>query len=283
MNILEILKENVSWAKYNGGWSHYQLEIGRMMFNYPSGFPTRKSVVEVLTEIEKIVDDKKNEKYWDFFCAVMIWGGIEEKNAKKVFGEEQKNKIIEKIKEIDILFQKKDDDCKNLKAAYNLFNNEINGLGVSFFTKVLYFLGLIHKENLSCRPFIYDSVMAKNLCYIYLKLENDIPIGDYSDVFEFKNFKFNIKNNIKRFNPSSEVEAYVKFCKFLHFLSEKTGEDVDNLDEKIFGVANAPQDKVNFRNLLLNDTELNSLIDRATEFIPEQKRQKKNNLKNNGN
>jgi hypothetical protein len=254
MSILEKIK-TINWTKFNGSWSPYQLEIKRIILNHPNGFPDRQSVIALLNDA-----DVSN---WDFFCAAMFWGGVSEENFNRMFIH--KLEITEKINEIIKIYSNQLDkdhtDWEKIEKSYFLLN-PIGGLGVSFLTKVLYFIGLKFKDNFSdYRPFIYDGVMTKNLCFIYLSIKNEgtnnLNIFNLDSALKIDSFQLNKnRKNISIMTPANDrgnnIDNYKAFIKFLYYLSEQTGKEIDLLDEQIFGV-NDKNDHKNFRNFMLSD------------------------------
>lgn len=111
---------------------------------------------------QMIMDLFQDGNYYDGFLCAMIWGNIGANLSGKkcftfVFGEDNKAQIEPKvISVIDLLLN------KDVAQAYQSLlwggTNKIDGIGDSFFTKLLYFAGGSICD-LNPQPLIYDSVM----------------------------------------------------------------------------------------------------------------------------
>lgn len=264
------LKESIvdkknNWRLFSNresSWSFYQEQLTYLMNKYPNGFLKRESIIQILPE------DPLDEQFWDFFIAIMIWGGRDEKNFNKY--KDQKDEIIQLVKETyKLLVKNLDINCEGFKVIFEKWK-KIKGIDVSFYTKVFYFTGLKIKSKFKegkIRPLIYDSVMTKHLAYIFLDyLCNDTQNENkgelysfYKRTFDLRNFQLTKNNSIKLMNPSKEYDDYVKYCEYFTNLSDYLGIDLDFLDEIIFGVND--DDDNNFRKFILNDqVRLNNLI-----------------------
>lgn len=263
------LQNKDNWIRYSDrvkAWSFYQEELCRIKCKYPNGFKIREAIINVLDE------NKLDETLWDFFVIIMIWGGRDEANFNKY--EEQEDKIKTKLKYTYSKFSK----CSKFDDIEEVFNSwqkeKITGLDISFFTKILYFLGLKFKENFKndIRPLIYDSVMTKNVAFIFLDFlyrnfntnnsEHFQLYHEYRHVLDLKNFAKNKSRNIKLMNPHRNFKSYKKYCEYLNDLSKKLDINLDELDEIIFGVNfNELNNKQNFRNYILNHPEFNKILD----------------------
>ena len=95
------------WAIYSertDTWSFYATELSRIKCNYPEGFMKRFDIINVL----KVPTDNAN--IWDFFCAIMFWGGVESDNFNKFKGQEKE--IVANIKTTIKCFSGKKPDIK---------------------------------------------------------------------------------------------------------------------------------------------------------------------------
>ncbi len=159
-----------------------------------------------------IINLFKQDKVYDAFLCAMVWGKIGlNVNSKKVFNsvfnEINKQNLESKLKNVvDYL---KSNDVKN--AYESLLNygdnpkdikgkNKIDGVDVSFFTKLLYFAGS-SIEGLSVKPLIYDSQLEA-LYYKILSMERRTkPRGsynrykDYCDLFEQARIELGLKTS----------------------------------------------------------------------------------------
>lgn len=121
-----------------------------------------------ITTREQIIKLFKKEKYYDGFLCAMVWGKIGtfqngREHFENAFSADRIN-VINAIKSVQGYIKKGEID----KAFNSMCINEANyipGLGVSFFTKVLYFVG----ASCDCaeKPMIFDATSIKILNRIY--------------------------------------------------------------------------------------------------------------------
>lgn len=121
--------------------------------------------------------------YYDGFMCAMIWGGIGNNIKGKaifnsVFSKTNKKEIVDKLKRVIRILQNGD-----VKTAYSTLQysgeNKIEGIGESFFTKLLYFAGA-KMDSLPIKPLIYDHIMDEAYNDILILTKSKIP----NDPFE---------------------------------------------------------------------------------------------------
>lgn len=123
---------------------------------------------EKVTTRKQIIELFKDGKYYDAFLCAMIWGNIGTyKNGRAhfeaAFSTNQKD-IEDKLKKVmEYLTAGKIEDA--FISMTKGKSNAIPGVGVSFFTKILYFMG--EASGLTIKPLIFDSTSVKILNRIY--------------------------------------------------------------------------------------------------------------------
>ena len=169
--------------------------------------------INKVTTRKQIIDLFKKKEYYDGFLCSMVWGNIGTfQNGREHFESAfsaNKEKVIDAIKgarehivkgEIDGAFVSM---CKNGE-------NYIPGLGVSFFTKVLYFVG----TSCDCRekPLIFDSTSIKILNRIYY--DDKVRIKAYQSCRHYQIFNqrmARISAELKLPTPG-HLEAFLFNC-----------------------------------------------------------------------
>ena len=218
-------------ARYQGRFNHL-LEI----------YPDYKSVFNELivkrnlsrTDVFKLF---KNDLYKGYVAA-MLWGGI---NATRpsVKGDKtgtttqayqafnySKDTILVKLRDV-----KSKIDNNRIHDAFESMlprrENQINGVGISFFTKILYFMT---SNNLGTRPLIYDN-WGRFMHIALLSEYKFINIGDFYQVRSWEG-----KTYLKANQP--ETELYMDFIKRMSdFCKDKEVgiSSSDKLEEFLFG------------------------------------------------
>ena len=121
-----------------------------------------------VTTRSQIIELFKEGEFYDGYLCALVWGNIGTyQNGRQNFNNAfsiSKEDCVKKISDIKLKIAKND-----IPGAFNSMcrgrNNCIPGLGVSFFTKILYFVGAT-LEN-STKPLIFDSMSLKILNRIY--------------------------------------------------------------------------------------------------------------------
>lgn len=166
-----------------------------------------------------------NSPFHEAVFATLIWGGLNRANLNR-FLEENIETIDTKIQ--DVKNTLKQCDKKDIESAFNSMlngrKNHINGVGVAFFTKILYFLSA---DIDGIRPLIFDkwtqTIHAVSLpedgkdWYVLSKTEN----GTY---------------NAPKFKTDSiRSKAYLDFVTKMHNLSKQIGVPSGRIEEYLFG------------------------------------------------
>lgn len=121
-----------------------------------------------VTTRSQVIKLFKKEEYYDGYLCALVWGNIGTyKNGRKNFNnafsisEKDCKTIIGNVK----LMISDDNIARAFNSMCSKGNNYIPGLGVSFFTKILYFVGASLDNNST--PLIFDSKSLKVLDRIY--------------------------------------------------------------------------------------------------------------------
>lgn len=161
------------------------------------------------------------------FITTLLWGGYHKGRYNK--GKEgrffeiisiNKSTVIERIKDVKSLLQE-----NKLSEAFESMlcgNNHIQGIGLSYMTKILYFLS--HNIDINPKPLIYDSVAQKIHCAILIdELKDGVKEWYY------------MRNNVLCLRKSY-YEMYEKYINDMDALATKYGIiSSDRLEEALFG------------------------------------------------
>ena len=165
------------------------------------------------------------EDLYKGFVAAVLWGGMHKymvtQRHFQTAVEQSPATVVEKLKRVKSLIDK-----SKLEEAYTSMTgggeNHIKGLGSSYFTKVMYFLGYGSKAKV--RPFIYDNFLKfshfalmfgrnENPFYFYVPVDDDLLYAEST-------------------NPA---EVYSHYCKTLTETAKELGiESPDNLEAWLF-------------------------------------------------
>lgn len=102
--------------------------------------------------------------YYKGYVSSMLWGGIGLRPSKKEYMNSAfsvpKTKIIEIIENLKNLLGEGNirDAFLSMSQSHKNKGNKIPGVGLSYFTKLLFFLG---NESMNVRPLIYDAQLQK--------------------------------------------------------------------------------------------------------------------------
>ena len=196
ITIVELISKRLSLQNFAEGL--YELSYnhlwGRKMYNENDVFnQLRKKYNETTLNRQLIVNLFKEENYYDGFLCAMVWGGIGSNMKGKdifnsVFSEENQTRICKKIeKVVQILKDESKASEERIRMAYLSLSdknmNGIEGIGESFFTKILYFAGA-GIDSLSLKPLIYDRHMREAYQKLTKQLgsqETEKPVEQYID------------------------------------------------------------------------------------------------------
>ena len=158
---------------------------------------------------QMIMDLFQKGNYYDGFLCAMIWGNIGANLSGKecftsVFNEANKSKIEQHLINVIDLLQNKD----VVQAYLSLSNggvNKIDGVGESFFTKLLYFAGGSICD-LNPQPLIYDRVMHGVYKEFQHKIGFQTPQGYVNEYMDYCT-KMDELRNLLSLPTAGHVEA----------------------------------------------------------------------------
>ncbi len=218
------------------------------------------------------------------FVAAMLWGGLGSdgrtvSHLEKAVAENKKADIEEKLKRVKDLLDAGEID-KAFKSMCPRGRNKIEGVDVSYFTKLLFFMGdaSVHSTVV---PLIYDKWGWHIHAAILLSQRQKEKVLDFFQVCAvLKKEKPSNKMGISVFLANSgnkRSQAYMSYIDLMqrqsHVLSEKLFPG--NLEQFLFGKARRGRDaraEDNPRNVLVNylNNELSKLYKEAEgEIITE--------------
>ena len=120
--------------------------------------------------LHRMAQDNDCYKHDEVFWLILRWGGIRARNAKRLVGDSDAIKVFTELREQNI----------DRFAAFDAFNKlPSNGLGISFFTKLIFFASKPFEKG-----YILDQWTSKAVNQLYSCAErpsrNVIPMkGDY--------------------------------------------------------------------------------------------------------
>lgn len=187
-------------------------------------YPEISSVVSTIDAelTREKVADYYNEDLYKGVVATLLWGGAH-RGPYSYFTsilEIGKDKIVASIEYLKELLS------NSIEDAFLLNNNKdyhINGIGKSYWTKIMYFLK--YYDNNNPKPLIFDSVMQKVHCAILIDtIGRDVATWYYIDN----------KGNLRLLK--SDIDVYVDYINRIHQFATDYGIDkVDNLEAALFG------------------------------------------------
>lgn len=166
-----------------------------------------------VTTRSQIIELFKKEEYYDGYLCALVWGNIGtfqngRKNFNNAFSISEKD-CKTRIGNVKLMIS---DD--NIAGAFNSMcskgNNYIPGLGVSFFTKILYFVGA-SLDNGST-PLIFDTKSLKVLTRIYKDENIQRPVRQTTRCYlDFCQKMNSIANELELPTPG-HLEAFLFNC-----------------------------------------------------------------------
>lgn len=166
------------------------------------------------------------EDLYKGFVATVLWGGISRYQAEEISRRNDRQTSLPKLERIRQMLRDSKEDVSIIDDAVASMRrgkeNYFFGIGLSFFTKLLYFLSF--DLDLETRPLIYDENMkavhfalmpecGQNPFYYY------VPAGR-SLLFAEKTLR---------------EDVYVPYCMALCKTANELGVDVSNLESWLFG------------------------------------------------
>ena len=125
---------------------------------------------------QQIVDLFANNNLYDAYLCTMVWGNIGTfQNGRRYFEAAfaiPRQEVKAKIKNLIQLIENNDIEGAFVSMCRG-GQNHFSGLGVSFFTKILYFVGESLKMGNTVLPLIFDSNSLKVLNRIYTDLNTN--------------------------------------------------------------------------------------------------------------
>lgn len=203
------------------------------------------------------------EQFYDGYVAAMLWGGIDltrrndiqETNGYKALTI-KKDVIVEKLKRVSDLLINND-----LPNAFLSFldngENRIEGIALSYFTKLLFFL----PNNISPKPLIYDKWGIR----IHAALMKDENI-DYDNFLSIFNPQPYVRGGKER---NVLLESYLEYCSRINNLYDSINIDSSkDIEAFLFGTqlrGTAGHDpERNPRKMLVNYLDLGNCNDHST-------------------
>lgn len=205
---LQNLAEGLYEMSYTSLWK-------RKMYNENKVFEQlRKKYGETPLNRQMIINLFKDENFYDGFLCAMTWGGIGSNVKGKaifnsVFSKGNQKCISKKIKRVaQILNDESKESEERIRIAYlslvDKNENGIEGIGESFYTKILFFVGA-GIESLTLKPLIYDRHMKDAYQNLLDKpiTKAEQPIEQYIDYCR----KMEVLREQLNFPSSGHVEA----------------------------------------------------------------------------
>jgi len=181
------------------------------------------------------------------FVATLLWGGMHKdvnlKRHFKALAKVDKTVIEEKLSRIKKMLEENKPGealASMLRGIYadkeERNENHIDGISVSYATKLLYFLTNGMSLNHNLRPLIYDQFLANAHCALLTDRDKHIPYYVYDE-----------KDGIMRLSIyilAHTAEIYTHYCKLMAETAEECGiEKVYNLEAWLFGRRVTEKDK----------------------------------------
>ena len=168
------------------------------------------------------------------FVATLLWGGMH-KNPNQIrhfkkLAIKDKKEIEEKLRRVKGLLEQD----KPGKAFVSMLRsqltglanvNHIEGIGVSYITKLLYFLS--NGMGLTVRPLIYDKHLATAHCALLNNQDNHFPDPVYNKDYRVMCYPV--------VTWAYTAEIYLHYCKLMAAIAKECGiGEVDKLEAWLF-------------------------------------------------
>jgi hypothetical protein len=166
---------------------------------------SRNQILEFAANMEAI--EQNDQNCLKLFMLSLIWGsGLTNRNRTKIYGNEPSN-IIDSMKAA--VRKINENDFRN--ALKNLL--KIEGLGISFATKIMYFYGKANRGEMTRYPLILDNRVITSL--IRLSMTSS----------DFEKLK-----SISSFSPKSNAKSYLKYLELIFSEAENKRIDADKYE-----------------------------------------------------
>ena len=168
------------------------------------------------------------------FVTCMLWGGEGLGPGRSWDNLEKtmlcpKDQVVQKLNAVkDLLTENKLGEAFNSMASISSAKNRIPGIGMSYFTKIFYFLGLIIPENKQ-NPLIFDRWAQ----YIHAALLIDDATQNVSEWYSIYNDKYGFHVNAR--HPLRAYEDYILRLKQISDRQELMLSHPGVLEEFLFG------------------------------------------------
>ena len=201
----------------------------------------------------------RTENYYHGFLSALIWGGISTRPSKGHKGDKltssaykvlslPKDRIEEIVQRVKLHLEDKEHE-----KAYNLFavESKLEGLNVSFFTKILYFISESIESNpdkigVNLSMLIYDKwTKVVHLLLLLEAGEKDKIKNFFGENYLNKFFSKSIDGRITNLvycERKFAFEAYLDYCIRLNSLAKELSKnsheniDASNLESFLFGL-----------------------------------------------
>ena len=238
LDYIEDHKEEIKrFAQTGYGWKEgYKLSF---LSTISEVNPTFDSILKILPEEldrDTVRSYFEEDDFYKGFIACMLWGGInatrcskghegdlKTTDAYKAFTHERK-KVVEKLNSVKEYLNDGRID-KAFSSMADPKENHIPGIGVSFFTKLLYYLS---PKGVTPRPLIYDKWSTYIHCALLIDYQKEKALDFYKGVN-----KDGTLSNVKK-----HAELYKDYLEIMKRTAEKNEiEDAAKLEAYLFGFA----------------------------------------------
>lgn len=181
-----------------------------------------------------IIDLFQKKNYLMGFWVTLLWGNLQINNLKYVAEDERKtdgkeNSITKRLESVDNYLKN-----GSIKEAFDSLSdkgkNKIEGVGISFFTKLLYFMGMPY--SIHPLPLIYDK-WTRGIDAVLIS-EKINPVSDnYTLVFGPRG-GFRLPAFPK---GATEYSIYKNYLMRMECVAKSINTNPDKLEEFLFGVS----------------------------------------------
>ena len=238
-SLIEEHKEEIDCFSQTGfPWrGGYKESFLKMVTDENADFET--AINELPDELDRVTVRSfffTEKDFYKGFVASMLWGGInatrcakghkgdlKTTDAYKAFTH-QKKEVVKKLRSVKMYLDNRRID-KAFSSMADPKENHIPGIGVSFFTKLLYFMS---PQGIIPRPLIYDRWSA----YIHCALLIDEPKVNALDFYKGVNQDGTLSS------VKDQIDLYMDYLDIMKRTAEANEiEDVSKLEAYLFGFA----------------------------------------------